>query len=308
MALYSLQLKLPAGLDDEKAGSFASGPCDNETGNHPVPLAGTAVREGQDHRGDWTLQWLFDTAPDAARFSTVLAHTQKTLGIDLPPVKAADLTAEEIPETDWLAESYRAFEPFHDSGFYIYGSHIDAPRPGADIPLQIDAATAFGSGEHGTTAGCLEILHGLHRDGVKPAHILDLGTGSGILAVAAWKLWGAPVLATDIDPEAARVAARHRDMNGVPEQAMPCVAADGFNAPELRRKDAFDLSIANILAGPLKMLAADLVAVTKAGGWIVLSGMLDEQVQDVLAVYEKLGCTPHKTVMRGDWAAVLLRK
>jgi ribosomal protein L11 methyltransferase len=311
MALYSLNLRLPAGLDNEKAGSFASAPCEGgpwEDGTHIRPLAGTALRDGHDHRSAWTLQWLFDEKPDAQAFGRLLIMIQDRLALNLPPVTSEDLHFEIVPETDWLTQSYRQFEPFHESGFYIYGSHVDAPDPGDDIALQIDAATAFGSGEHGTTAGCLQILHDLHQDGVKPGHVLDLGTGSGILAVAAWKLWQGPVLATDIDEEAVRVAARHRDMNGVPAKAMTCITVDGFADPALQARDEFDVSIANILAGPLKILAHDLVAVTKPGGWIILSGMLDEQVADVLAVYSSLGCALKSTVMRGDWAAVLLQK
>jgi ribosomal protein L11 methyltransferase len=309
MPLYSLSLSLPASLSDEKAGGFASAPCgDAAIGEALQPVAGTASREGDDHRGGWRLQWLFEEAPDKAAFAAILEAARLRLALDLPSVTINDLAAEILPDRDWLAESYRRFEPFSDSGFYIYGSHTGDPQPGGDLPLLIDAATAFGSGQHGTTAGCLGLLQNLKAGGFTPALTLDLGTGSGILAVASWRLWGMPVIATDIDPEAVRVAARHRDMNGIPADGIACIESEGFAADSLKQPYRFDLTIANILAGPLKDMAAAIAGVTRPGGFILLSGMLAEQKEDVLARYSPLGCVVAATMLRGDWASVLLEK
>ncbi len=308
--VYSLTLSFPAGLDDERAGSFVSAlGIECSLNALPEPLAESALREGQDHRHDWIFQWLFEDRPDPAVFAAIINGLRGRLAPDLPSVTIDGLTIGEMPDnTDWLAQSYQQFEPFHESGFYIYGSHIDRPEPGRDIPLQIDAATAFGSGEHGTTAGCLALLTGLKAEGFRPGSILDIGTGSGILAIAAWKLWGVPVVATDIDSESVEVTLRHARMNHVPDTAMDCFQADGFAAAKLQHKNHWDLVIANILAGPLKMLAEPMIAAACNGGTIMLSGMLDEQADDVLSVYCSKNCTMKQRYRRGDWTSLLLQK
>jgi ribosomal protein L11 methyltransferase len=308
--VYSLTLSFPAGLDDERAGSFVSAlGIECSLNALPEPLAESALREGQDHRHDWVFQWLFGDKPEPSIFAPMIEGIRRKLAPELPPVTAGSLTVGEMADTtDWLAQSYRQFEPFHESGFYIYGSHIDQPEPGQDIPLQIDAATAFGSGEHGTTAGCLALLTGLKAKGFMPGSILDVGTGSGILAIAAWKLWGVPVVATDIDPESVEVTLRHARMNYLPDSALNCFQADGFAAAKLQHKNHWDLVIANILAGPLKMLAEPMIAAACSGGYIMLSGMLDEQADEVLDVYCSKNCTKIERYRRGDWTSLLLRK
>lgn len=304
MRLYSISLTLPAGLDDEKAGSFVSALSDDEA--DPVIIASTAARQDRNHQADWQLQWLCDTPPDAAIFADALNAVRADIAPDLPVIAAADFTIEDVPDINWLAHSYQQFSPFSEGRFFIYGSHYtDTPPPDA-IPLQIDAATAFGSGEHGTTAGCLQIMQRLYDNGLAPGHILDLGTGSGILAVAAWKLWQVPVLATDIDPEAVRVAIRHRDLNKVPAQAMTCIESDGFAAKQVQQNAPYGLVIANILASPLKAMAADICAVT--GQAIILSGMLHDQVDEVLACYQSEGAHLQDVVRRGDWSSLLLTR
>lgn len=308
--VYSLTLSFPAGLDDERAGSFVSALgvecCLNAL---PEPLAESARREGQDHRHDWIVQWLFEDKPDMGVFAGIIEGLRGRLIPDMPEVTAQSLNLEEMPDsTDWLAQSYRQFEPFHESGFYIYGSHIQKPEPGDDIPLQIDAATAFGSGEHGTTAGCLAVLRGLKDAGFGPNAVLDVGTGSGILAIAAWQLWDVPVIATDIDPESVEVTLRHARMNGVPDNALDCFQANGFAAAKLQHKSHWDLVIANILAGPLKMLADPMISAARSGGYILLSGMLDEQADEVLDVYCSKNCTMKQRYRRGDWTSLLLQK
>lgn len=175
--------------------------------------------------------------------------------------------------------------------------------------MQIDAATAFGSGEHGTTKGCLLAMLDLKESGVCPWNVLDIGTGSGILGIAAWKLWKTPVLATDNDEEAVRVAARHRDLNQVPddETGMACVTADGFAADSVQAKKPFDLIIANILAVILREMAHELLACTDKNGFIILSGILNTQAQDVLDVYEPLGFALRNRFDIGEWSTLVLQ-
>ena len=181
--------------------------------------------------------------------------------------------------------------------------------PGAQIGLQIDAATAFGSGEHGTTAGCLRAMLDLKDSGVCPWNVLDMGTGSGILALAAYKLWKTPVLGVDNDAEATRVSGHHRDVNTVPGNATGVIfeTGDGFATDIVQTRKPFDLIIANILAGPLKEMAGDLKAVSDENGIVILSGILNTQAQSVLDVYGALGLILTKRYDIDKWSTLVLR-
>lgn len=299
-SLYNVRLRLPAAMTDGQVSLWAAALDDDA-------LASSALRENNEHRAPWVVTWIVDFAPDlpvlAARFHDALAAR------GLPPCPAApeDWSAEPVPAVNWLAHSYQQFQPFPVGRFFIYGSHYDGVPPPDLTGLLIDAATAFGSGEHGTTAGCLRAMLTLAEDGFRPRHALDMGTGSGILAIAAVKLWGCPVLATDIDEEAVRVTARHAEMNGT-AAAMSCVAGDGFAAPAVGAGAPYDLVLANILAGPLIDMAADLCRATAPGGYAILSGILEEQADEVLAAYRPHGLTLRQRYDSKGWTATLLHR
>lgn len=270
-------------------------------------LAQVAMREGT-HTGPWKIEWIFEKEPDTADLTARLVLQSESHGFALP---ALDWTVETIDtDTDWLQMTYRAFPPFAVGPFFIYGSHYEEGVPEGLIPLQIDAATAFGSGEHGTTKGCIQAMLDLKGQGICPWNVLDVGTGSGILALAAWKLWKTPILATDIDEEAVRVAAVHADVNGVSigGSALSLAAGDGFNIPDLQRKKPYELVIANILAGPLIEMAADLTAVLDKPGYVILSGMLVTQATEVLAAYEACGLKMRERYDIGEWATLVLQR
>lgn len=251
--------------------------------------------------GQWDIQWLLPEKPDAADLKTKIILAATVFNLDSEQDNAPSI--EPVPDVNWLEESYRQFAPFRVGPFYICGTHSD-PRPqSGEITLVIDAATAFGSGEHGTTAGCLTLLHHLKASGYTPQNVLDMGCGSGILAVAACKLWAVPVLATDIDEECVRVSNHHKTVNAIGEQ-LQTLAGDGFAIIH----DRYDLIIANILAGPLKDMAKDLVNHMQDGGFVILSGLLQEQEDDVLAFYLPLGLQLEKSCHNGEWSALLLRK
>ena len=148
----------------------------------------------------------------------------------------------------------------------------------------------------------------LKEQGACPWNVLDMGTGSGILAIGAWKLWKTPVLAVDNDPECVRVTEHHREINKVPQGKtdMISVVGDGFVTPEVLEKKPFDLVIANILAGPLKDMAADLIAVSDENGFVILSGILNEQACSVIEAYKKLNLKNKYEV--GDWTTLVLQK
>ena len=253
---------------------------------------------------DWSLLWLVDFKPSA---KVLAAQIGKKIGLEVLPT---NITIAPVPDVNWLEESYKQFPPFAVGPFFIYGSHFEGSVPKGKLPLLIDAATAFGSGEHGTTKGCLEALAKLEGEGVKPKHILDMGTGSGILAIAAYRLWKKPTLAIDNDREATRVAVRHRRMNAVPagEKGMSCATGDGYQARQVKQAKKFDLIIANILAGPLTIMAPSLAANLAKGGVAILSGLLTTQEADVLAAHKAVGLKKKARIVHEDWCTLILEQ
>lgn len=213
-------------------------------------------------------------------------------------------------DTNWLLESYNQFPPLNIKEFFIYGSHYTGAFPKEKIPLVIDAATAFGSGEHGTTKGCVEALSLLKSNKFKPKTILDMGTGSGILALAAYSLWRVPTLAIDNDKESVRVACRHRKMNKIPsgDKAVTCAYGDGFAARRVKQQAPFDLIIANILAAPLIDMAEIAVSALAPKGRMILSGILKTQAAAVKKAYRAQGLKPLKIFTRGEWVTMILSR
>lgn len=272
--------------------------------------ASSALREGNRHTGAWTLEWITQDRPRKQDVMARLALQQAAHGLSGLHIASGDLSIEEIPEINWLEKCYREFPPFSVGPFFIHGSHHDGPAPEGQITLRIDAATAFGSGEHETTKGCLQAMLDLKGMGVCPWNILDMGTGSGILGIAAWKLWKAPVLAIDNDPESVRVAQRHAEMNGVSlgKTAISCACGDGFHTPEAERQKPYELILANILAGPVIEMAPDLCRMLDENGYAVLSGMLVEQADLVASAYEGEGLTFKKRYDLGEWTTLVMHK
>ncbi len=269
--------------------------------------AHSAVRENHAHRAAWVIEWLVEALPEEAELNSRMALVCALHDLDFGD--APVWTFGEVADVNWLAHSYSQFPPFSVGPFFIYGSHYEQGVPEGQMGLQIDAATAFGSGEHGTTKGCLQAMLDLKAQGQCPWNVLDMGTGSGILGIAAWRLWKSPVLAVDNDAEAVRVAGVHRDVNAVPAGAteMRCVCGDGFKAPDVQEKKPFDLVIANILAGSLVEMAADLVAVMDENGYVILSGILNEQADWVIAAYEAQGLVLKKMLEVGEWTTLIMK-
>ena len=213
--------------------------------------------------------------------------------------------SEELPDIDWVTHSLEGLKPVRAGHFFVHGSHDSDKVEAGDIPILIDAGLAFGTGHHGTTAGCLELI-GEIVEREHPTNALDLGTGSAVLAIAIAKLTPIPILATDIDPVAVMVAAENATLNGVAEHIV-AAAAEGFDHPIFRSWTPFDLIVANILANPPIELAPALKAHLAPGGSIVLSGILDSQHDAVLAAYQAQGLTHQKTLHREGWVAIHLK-
>ena len=220
-------------------------------------------------------------------------------GVDLT------IAREILPEIDWVTKSLEGLKPVRAGGFIVHGSHDrDAVQPG-DIAIEIEAGLAFGTGHHGTTAGCLDMLAALVKE-KKPANALDLGTGSAVLAIAIARLAPTiPVLATDIDPVAVEVAADNVRLNGVDGQIATALA-EGFDDPVFDRHGPFALIVANILAGPLMQLAPQMRRHMAPGAVLVLSGILDRQHDAVVAAYAAQGFRHVETLHREEWVTLHL--
>ncbi len=211
---------------------------------------------------------------------------------------------EVIPDIDWIAKSLEGLKPVRAGRFLVHGSHDrDKVQPN-DIGIEIDAGQAFGTGHHGTTAGCLEMIEQVMRSR-RVDNAMDLGTGSGVLAIAVRKLKRIPVLATDIDPIATRVAKENVRRNGIAE-GIVLETATGFHSTAFGKYGPFDLIIANILARPLIKMAPQLVAHLAPGGSVILSGILAEQRWKVLAAYNGAHLRHIRTIWRNGWVTIHL--
>jgi ribosomal protein L11 methyltransferase len=217
---------------------------------------------------------------------------------------ALDVEREALPDIDWIAKSLEGLKPVRAGRFLVYGSHDrDKVRPN-DIGILIDAGQAFGTGHHGTTAGCLKMIGDVLKSR-RVRNALDLGTGSGVLAIATRLMSKIPVVATDIDPIATRVAAQNARLNGVSD-GIHLATAPGFHHAIFREHGLFDLVIANILARPLMKLAPDLVRHLSDGGTVILSGILAEQRWKVIAAYNSAGLKHRRTTWMNGWVTIEL--
>jgi ribosomal protein L11 methyltransferase len=250
----------------------------------------------------WTVTALYRARPDAGALQTRLALAAAALGVPEPAVELAPLAP-----ADWLERVYAGFPPRRIGRFYVHGSHIPAPSGGV-IGLRIDAATAFGSGEHASTEGCLMAISNLAKRRPEVRRALDMGCGSGILAIAVAKLFpSARVIAIDIDPESAAVAAGNARLNRVGSQVR-AARGDGYLSPLAATGRRFDVIIANILARPLIRMAPSLGRRLRPGGVAILSGLLGRQEAGVLSAHRSAGLVLAGREKIGDWHTLILRR
>jgi ribosomal protein L11 methyltransferase len=213
---------------------------------------------------------------------------------------------ETLPDIDWVAKSLEGLQPVRAGRFLVHGSHDRHRRRPGDLAIEIEAGLAFGTGHHGTTSGCLEMIETVVRR-EHPKNALDLGTGSAVLAIALAKLAHIPVLATDIDPVATRVAAANARLNQV-SRYIETRTATGFHDPVFARRAPFDLIVANILARPLMRLAPDMARSVRLGGSLILSGILERQRDAVLSAYVGQNLRHVRTLTRGEWVTIHLKR
>lgn len=248
----------------------------------------------------WHTDILTECAPDDADIPSRLALVSGLLDI---PTPTCDV--QELNPRDWVSEVERSFPPLSIGRFYVYGSHVSDPVPSGKMGLKVNAGAAFGSGEHATTSGCLLALSMLakEKDFRKP---LDVGCGSGILALAMASLWKVPVLGTDIDPISVATSRENAQINRL-TRLTRFEVAEGYNHNVLRRGAPYDLITANILAKPLCRMAPDLANSLASGGIAILSGLLATQERMVLSAHQAQGLTLIRRIRRSGWNTLLLR-
>ncbi|KEC59231.1 ribosomal protein L11 methyltransferase [Bartonella quintana JK 19] len=215
------------------------------------------------------------------------------------------INSEILPDIDWVQKSLEELKPVYAGPFFLYGNHHRNDIPPDVLPIEIEANQAFGTGHHGTTVGCLEMIAKVMQN-ENPQNALDLGTGSGILAIGIAMLKPISVLASDIDPIAIRIAQHNIELNGV-KKYITAVTAKSFNHDEIISRAPFDLIVANILANPLIELMQEMVQALQKGGSLILSGILEEQHAHVLETYIKQGLKHIETYHRQGWVTIHLK-
>ncbi|MBF0335612.1 MAG: 50S ribosomal protein L11 methyltransferase [Alphaproteobacteria bacterium] len=260
-----------------------------------------AVGDIDDPDVGWRIEGFARRAPDRPALVSALSAAAAALGIEPP-----DPHHSRVPERDWLADNLRDFPPIRAGRFFVHGSHYEDALPAGTEPLEIDAGTAFGSGEHATTWGCLVALDGLGRR--RRFHRpLDVGCGSGILSLAMARLWPARVRAVDIDPRAAQVARFNALRNGLGARVRTS-PNHGYRGFFVARGGPYDLVTANILARPLMAMAKDLDRHLAPGGVAVLSGLLGRHFRAVLNAHRQRGFRLVRRIVVNDWQTLIIRK
>jgi len=277
--------------------------------------AAAAAFEGAD--GRWNVEAFFAGTPDEAEVRACVAQAADAAA-------AAALVFDQVAARDWIATSLAGLKPVAAGRFTVHGAHDRAAVAPNRIGLEIEAALAFGTGHHGTTRGCLLALDGILKQGSRcppppergrstrearrvGVKVLDVGTGTGVLAIAAAKALRGPVLASDIDPEAVTIARANARLN----RAAPfvtCLRAAGLTDRRIHARAPFDLVFGNILLPPLKRLAAPLARLTAPGAHIVLSGLLAAQENAALAAYRAHGLRLARRIALDEWVTLVLAK
>lgn len=261
----------------------------------PEPV-GSGVFEIEDGSDRWEVGLYFTEAPDEVALALMAAA-----------YGAEPFVISELPEVDWVAKVRRELSPVEAGRFFVHGSH-DADRvPEGVEALCIEAAMAFGTGHHGTTKGCLEALDRLADEGFIPERVADIGCGTAVLAMGAARIWPITVLASDIDPVAVDTASANVMANGLDGRVV-CIEAVGFDHPMLDQSAPFDLVLANILKQPLIDLAPDMARHVGGGGKIILSGILTDQGDDVIAAYTGVGFALDRRDDLGEWVTLTMTR
>ena len=253
------------------------------------------TEEVEDDVERWRLDAYTEAEPDAAMIAAL-----RTL---VPSAGATDPVVEALTPEDWIAMSQEGLEPIAEGRFVVHTSAHPVATPPGGRAFLIDAGRAFGTGHHATTSGCLKALDAMA--GKTIASVIDIGTGTGLLAFAATHLWpDARIVATDIDPAAVEVTRENMAANQI--AGIELIVADGALDPAITAGARYDLVIANVLAGPLVSMAPELAAIAAPRATILLAGLLETQRAQVVEAYADCGCTLAGAEIRGDWTILTL--
>ena len=249
--------------------------------------------------GRWDVTFYFADAPNEAAIRDLVA-------LAAGDEAAKSVRFDTVAPKDWVRATLDELVPVHAGRFVVHGQHDRAKVTPNKLGIEIEAALAFGTGHHGTTRGCLLLLgHVLKAH--RPRRVLDLGTGTGVLAIAAAKALHDGVLASDIDAPSVKVAAENARLNGV-GQLIEVTWGNGFSVPRLRERQPFDLVLANILANPLRQMATPMSRHLADGARVILSGLLSAQAPAVIAAYRARGLIVERHIRIEGWSSLLLHK
>jgi len=252
-----------------------------------------SILEEDEDNGVWRIDAYPTTRAEADRLVAVLNQFDLTTEV------------EDLMDADWIAMSLSGLPPVRAGRFFVYGAHDKGKVPDDTVNLRIEAGAAFGTGHHGTTVGCLEAFEAVLQDQGAPARVLDVGTGTGVLAIAAARTGSSTVVGTDIDAPSVRISAENAEING----ARATFVEDGdLSHSEVRGPAPYDLVFANILARPLIELAGPISGLLRPGGTAILSGLLRAQEDEVLAAWLPLGYTAERVIHHDAWSALRLRR
>jgi len=259
-----------------------------------------AARDPLQPAVEWVVQVLFDATPDMAALRRAVVEAAGAADIATPA-----LTLGELPATDWVSHTNTLLRPLRAGRFFLYGQHDADKRPPGRYAIRMEAGQAFGTGRAPSTYGCLLAIERLGK-ARRLGRVLDLGTGSGVLALAAAQAGARAVLATDIDPVAVRVARRNAEINGL-RARVKTETATGLHHKAIAMAAPYDAIVANILSGPLKRLAQGIGRHLAPGGTVILSGLLDYEERGVRAAYASAGLAFAGRIAIEGWHTLVFR-
>jgi ribosomal protein L11 methyltransferase len=284
--------------------TFAIG--NEQTAKHVVDLLNESFFEGhaaiaafERPDGRWDITVHFAEPPDQDSI-------RELVGLAAGDDVAQTIAFDTVEAKDWVKATLEELVPVRAGRFIVHGQHDRTKVPPNKLGIEIEAALAFGTGHHGTTRGCLLLLDHVLKARA-PKRVLDLGTGTGVLAIAAAKALHDHVLASDIDPLSVRVARDNARLNGTGDR-VETIQAIGFSAPQFSSRGPFDLVLANILANPLRQMATAMATHLAPSGSVILSGLLPPQAQGVIAAYRARGLVLKRHLQIEGWSSLLMRR